>query len=410
MSTTRIRTIAQLSAAAKEYDFNPSLHLKYWIRSASAVLRQAHVYDDEKAYSDAYVLYLRYAQLVLESLHTHPEARRPHERTHLLKLDKELNKVLERLQQLKPILEQQLEEFQQHELQTQIRRDQLASQRSSSNVGHEQQVDIDLRGLGVKDHPELQSKEDQLRQRQEELWHNELLQQQRRQEEVQRQSQSPPPYAPIELPPPPPQVPRRPDTAHIIMEHKSRAANEAGASLRTVFLPNQLRASFLDLALPNTRRKLETCGILCGILNRNAFFITHLVIPDQESTSDTCATKDEETLFNFLDQNDLFTLGWIHTHPTQTCFLSSVDLHTQNSYQLMLPEAIAVVCAPMHEPSWGIFRLTDPPGIKAITDCRQPGTFHPHSQANIYTDAKMPPGHVSSRDGLPFQLIDLRPK
>jgi len=36
------------------------------------------------------------------------------------------------------------------------------------------------------------------------------------------------------------------------------------------------------------------------------------------------------------------------THPTQTAFLSSVDLHTHSSYQLMLPEAIAIVCAPKH--------------------------------------------------------------
>lgn len=34
------------------------------------------------------------------------------------------------------------------------------------------------------------------------------------------------------------------------------------------------------------------------------------------------------------------------THPTQTAFLSSVDLHTHCSYQLMLPESIAIVCSP----------------------------------------------------------------
>lgn len=38
----------------------------------------------------------------------------------------------------------------------------------------------------------------------------------------------------------------------------------------------------------------------------------------------------------------------VQTHPTQTAFLSSVDLHTHCSYQLMLPEAVAIVCAPKH--------------------------------------------------------------
>ncbi len=33
------------------------------------------------------------------------------------------------------------------------------------------------------------------------------------------------------------------------------------------------------------------------------------------------------------DRRALYPLGWIHTHPTQTCFLSSVDVHTQCGYQ-----------------------------------------------------------------------------
>ncbi len=41
----------------------------------------------------------------------------------------------------------------------------------------------------------------------------------------------------------------------------------------------------------------------------------------------------------------------IHTHPTQSCFMSSMDLHTHVAYQQMLPEAIAIVCAPKGDPS-----------------------------------------------------------
>ena len=39
-------------------------------------------------------------------------------------------------------------------------------------------------------------------------------------------------------------------------------------------------------------------------------------------------------------------LGWIHTHPTQSCFMSSRDLHTQVGYQVMMKESVAVVLAP----------------------------------------------------------------
>lgn len=127
---------------------------------------------------------------------------------------------------------------------------------------------------------------------------------------------------------------------------KPSAYLENGSPLRTIFLPPDLRLNFLQIALPNTQANLETCGILCGTLISNALFISKLVIPDQESTSDTCETINEDKLFDFVDGEDLMVLGWIHTHPTQTCFMSSRDLHTHSGYQAMMPESIAIVCAP----------------------------------------------------------------
>lgn len=126
---------------------------------------------------------------------------------------------------------------------------------------------------------------------------------------------------------------------------------ENGSPLRTVWLPPTLRERFLSIAAPNTRANLETCGILCGTLISNALFISRLVIPEQESTSDTCETINEGALFDYCDSEDLMVLGWIHTHPTQTCFMSSRDLHTHCGYQVMMPEAIAIVCAPSKNPS-----------------------------------------------------------
>lgn len=126
---------------------------------------------------------------------------------------------------------------------------------------------------------------------------------------------------------------------------------ENGSPLRTLFLPTDLRERFLDIARPNTRANLETCGILCGTLIRNALFISRLVIPEQESTSDTCDTVNESALFDFCDSEDLMVFGWIHTHPSQTCFMSSRDLHTHCGYQVVMPESIAIVCAPTKDPS-----------------------------------------------------------
>jgi STAM-binding protein len=199
--------------------------------------------------------------------------------------------------------------------------------------------------------------------------------------------------------------------------HKIVNYNEGGGPLRTMFLPAELSQKFTEIAEPNTKKNLETCGILVGKLNRNAFFITHLLIPEQDSTSDTCSTKNEEKMFDYIDNEDpdLFILGWIHTHPTQSCFLSSVDLHTHNSYQIMLNEAIAIVCSPSDKFSkkLGVFRLTDPPGVPTITDCSRSG-FHPHEEPNLYVDCnrisnkQATSGHVVIKVGLSFKIKDLR--
>ena len=183
---------------------------------------------------------------------------------------------------------------------------------------------------------------------------------------------------------------------------------ENGTPLRSIFLPQNLRHRFLSVAQDNTRANLETCGILCGTLVSNALFISKLVIPEQESTSDTCETVNESELFDYVDGEDLMVLGWIHTHPTQTCFMSSRDLHTHGGYQVMMPESIAIVCAPS-KGDWGVFRLTDPPGMKTVLNCTQTGLFHPHAESHIYTEA-LRPGHVVEVDGLEFEVVDMRPQ
>ena len=77
--------------------------------------------------------------------------------------------------------------------------------------------------------------------------------------------------------------------------------------------------------------------------------MTHVVLPKQTGTADSCTTSNEEELMKVLEDYDVITLGWIHTHPSQSAFLSSVDLHTHFGYQSMMPEAIAIVYAPTHK-------------------------------------------------------------
>ncbi|XP_044486908.1 AMSH-like ubiquitin thioesterase 3 isoform X2 [Mangifera indica] len=182
----------------------------------------------------------------------------------------------------------------------------------------------------------------------------------------------------------------------------------SSSSYQHLHVPVNLMQDFLRLAQANTKKNLETCGILAGSLKNRVFHITTLIIPKQESTSDSCQTLNEEQIFEVQDRLSLFPLGWIHTHPTQTCFMSSVDLHTHYSYQIMLPEAVAIVMAPTDTSSpHGIFHLSDPGGVSVIRNCQQRG-FHPHEEPSDGTAIYEHCSHVFMNANLRFDVVDLR--
>ncbi|XP_052189041.1 AMSH-like ubiquitin thioesterase 3 [Diospyros lotus] len=179
-------------------------------------------------------------------------------------------------------------------------------------------------------------------------------------------------------------------------------------SYQHLHIPVKMMEDFLRLARQNTAKNLETCGVLAGSLKNRVFHITTLIIPKQESTSDSCQTLNEEEIFEVQDKFSLFPLGWIHTHPSQTCFMSSVDLHTHYSYQIMLPEAIAIVMAPTDASSpHGIFHLSDPGGVSVIRNCQQRG-FHPHEEPEDGSPIYEHCSHVYMNPKLRFEVVDLR--
>lgn len=170
----------------------------------------------------------------------------------------------------------------------------------------------------------------------------------------------------------------------------------------------QLMEDFLDLAKENTEKDLETCGILGAFLKNGTFYATTLIIPKQESTSSSCLATNDEEAFAIQNEHSLFPVGWIHTHPSQSCFMSSVDLHTHYSYQVMIPEAIAVVMAPTDTSrSYGIFRLSDPGGMSVLKACQEQG-FHPHGETTDGSPVFEHCSNVYKNSNLRFEIFDLR--
>ncbi|KAJ1547593.1 hypothetical protein HK096_002235 [Nowakowskiella sp. JEL0078] len=243
---------------------------------------------------------------------------------------------------------------------------------------------------------------------------------------LESSSQSVSPIANSKLAPP---IPNKPDSIKallgslndvtqsiILYKQDTYAAAEDGQPLRQVDIPGTLIPMFIDIAKQNTLKNIETCGILSGILRNDMFVITTLLIPKQRGTSDSTETMNEEEIFEYQSTRDLLTLGWIHTHPSQTCFMSSIDLHTHCSYQQLLPEAIAIVVSPNHSPRWGVFRLTSPEGLDVVLSCPTANKHHPHPDGvTLYRGATREDvedglhGHVRMAGGVgALKVVDLR--
>lgn len=162
---------------------------------------------------------------------------------------------------------------------------------------------------------------------------------------------------------------------------------QSSTSTPKITIPFDLPSTFSSIARTNTAKGIETCGILLGFQqSTDSFLITSLLIPDQTGTHDTCETigSAEERILSHALTNELVCLGWIHTHPTQSCFLSSVDMHTTLSYQRMLPNAVAIVVAPTDRNlPVGVWRLTEF-GIMEVGRCKL-GGFHDHKGKEAFS-------------------------
>ncbi|KAF9125508.1 hypothetical protein BGX30_000441, partial [Mortierella sp. GBA39] len=422
--------------------------IRFYIRSAEQLFKQAKIYQQEGDLQTSYILYMRFCNLVVYELSKHVEYGQPAYKTSMLSLKKSAMVAMTEIEVLKPALDKKYQQYQQYikqreEMQqAQIQVVQAVDMhRQHSDSHHRHEADRTARerheqeGASVQPAPgwtlakalegvpgvnATQTTQHRHTYQQDyngadgliEIQYPEYKRQHHPRPDVsastvtRQQSFVPTPTGP------PPALPRKPVAQSNAPKLPPKIqieedVHEFSQGLRTLIVPVRLLDRFLNIVRPNTNRKLETCGILAGVLSRNKLTVTTLIIPKQTATSDTCSTTNEDELFEYQSERDLMTLGWIHTHPTQTCFMSSVDLHTHCSYQLMLPEAIAIVCAPSHEKDYGVFRLTDPPGLQVITNCRQKPLFHQHpGEDDIYTDA-CDQGHVQLID-LDLDIVDLR--
>ncbi|XXG83925.1 hypothetical protein AAC387_Pa10g1566 [Persea americana] len=395
--------------------------LSFYFRIANQIINQAKVYRDEKNLLDLYITLNRYSRLVSEIIPQHPNysTYSTKERLHHKKI---LKKFAQEMETLKPKLGKKLDE---------INRQHAEKPKNSGNDSHltsQTHIQRDVVGKdkfyeGVEDRSDRKfSTNCVFTARRGSTQRcisaeNVVLASAIKAEaqtshdinvHVVTQSSPSPILSCIQS------APHAAHVSHISVadsrnkNSKSSFEGSVSKAIHDVHISVRLMEDFLELARANTDNDLETCGVLGAFLKNRTFYVTTLIIPKQESTSSTCQTLNEEEIYAVHDEKSLFPVGWIHTHPSQSCFMSSIDLHTHYSYQVMLPEALAIVMAPTDATrSYGIFRLSDPVGTSVLKECQERG-FHPHQEpadgSPIYEDCS----NVYINPNLRFEIIDLR--
>merc|ERR1719264_144699 len=417
-----------LADAASDFNVDNRIPVRRYFRSGQEMIKMAEVYRKEGNHEAAYVLYLKYITLFVEKLKTHRDYNLilPTDKKKAMTTVREALRITENLKKALKVRfgeEHQVwlrdEELRRVERERREAEERLRRQEIEAEIERDRQLAVKLdreereRQGGVQ-HPPAASIPAQL--------------------SVQQPQYDPSRYSavtPTAPPPlysdltsdgglrgltssPTPDFDRNskpgPSPSSIITSATLPSVPDRGlkpsmtspAGLRTVAVPGDLISRFLETAKVNSDRNIETLGTLGGQLCNNKFRVTHLLIPKQQGQSDGCTMDGIEDVWDIHDKENIIFLGWIHTHPAYSVFLSSVDMHNQYEWQHMLPEAIATVCS-IKDSVTGHLRLTEA-GMAEIGDCSLTN-FHPHStRPPLWEETQ----HVETEAGTRVILKDLR--
>ncbi|XP_027920656.1 AMSH-like ubiquitin thioesterase 3 isoform X2 [Vigna unguiculata] len=145
----------------------------------------------------------------------------------------------------------------------------------------------------------------------------------------------------IKQPLPPPVLAQvHPECAHIppskVADPRpgpAKSSHDSGLGPTTyqhLHIPVKMMEDFLRLASQNTRKNLETCGVLAGSLKNRVFHITTLIIPKQESTSDSRSLGVAE-LYVKNDRKKVcgYYMGWIGNTKANNLHIIADCLHSR---------------------------------------------------------------------------------
>ncbi|KMZ57957.1 hypothetical protein ZOSMA_80G00500 [Zostera marina] len=153
------------------------------------------------------------------------------------------------------------------------------------------------------------------------------------------------------------------------------------SSLRKIHISKTMIDDFINIAKPNTEKKLHTGAALLAIAARDVYYVIALYIPLQTSMKDTFEVFREVRMENYCKKYGVVPIGWIHLHPAEQCYLTDIELHNLFRYQEQVREFIAIILAPNSIfKKYGVFRIRDPEGMEVIRECKEirPCCDHKH--------------------------------
>ena len=299
-------------------------YFRYY-RSGTEMVRMADTYLDEENYEKAYILYLKFLTLFIEKVREHPDFKTvsPTEKSHVMK---KVKSVMPRSEELKKLLKAQYQN-EYHDYQKML---EIQKKNEEAKAEKERQIQMKLEGEKIREaiynyHDEKEKTLQKQRDFEVALWHQLKINQEE-------------PSAPPLLPPSDfdesniknnlnidrstkPKIESTSSSAAsipVIPDRNTKPASlglySSSGGLRSVQVPSLLMAKFISIAEPNTKANIETCGVLAGKLSQNKFQITHLIIPKQSGTADSCTTTGEEAIFDYQEKYSLITLGWVSSY------------------------------------------------------------------------------------------------
>ena len=66
-----------------------------------------------------------------------------------------------------------------------------------------------------------------------------------------------------------------------------------------IYKLNILKYFLIKFSSANSQRNIETCGVLFGMMIDAAIELTHVLLPKQKGTHDSCVTTNEEQILEF---------------------------------------------------------------------------------------------------------------